>query len=451
MINLYPRNRKIKKDIKKFFSSSCGIADPYIDFLPDFGQGPSMQITQSFFPPVEKSLFNNSISINYHISGYGVSDNESVIRLLGETIERYSFVTSKCTLFHDFIEGSYQDLKKQYDLVLPLKYLNVISMESIKKMQSYGIPAIFGFYKDTDIIEWIPMNSLLDNKSKVYIPKDMICPDYISRYQAMSTGTATHGSYYKALSNAIVEYLQIHTFMKFWYARRKAETVILSDSFLQKILDSTIYQRFNDFDILVLDITDTSINFPTFLAIIINKNKKSFPLCSFGIQSGYDVEEAIFRAIMESSAIYNALPFMYLSNPRDFDLKLEDLGKSMNLDDNFFTWSTINEVEKKLAYIDSIRNKKEISLSVLLDKYNNMKNYGVEEMIDVIKRISQFACFRNISHIDAEKSGYYTMRVLIPECLPMCIPSYPFDNHPVLKDIISRSGGSDEYFPHPLP
>ena len=105
---IYNNFEKVKYNISELAGSCLGLARPEVLSGNRNISNIKMSILQLSIPNYYRTMFNNNVEMSYHISGYGQSNEEAITRVLGETIERYSFMSfywliknriEKCPIF----------------------------------------------------------------------------------------------------------------------------------------------------------------------------------------------------------------------------------------------------------------------------------------------------------------------------------------------------------------
>lgn len=390
----------------------------------------------SEFPQYEK-IFGQKNKIAYHLSGYGCEREEALIRLIGESIERYSIVYSHEMLKNDIYYASYQQLVRQGKKAMPLFFLNVFKVRENDYVSNI---------REDEVIGWIN-TTLIDNQEEFYIPAQMFFLGYLNNekitsekraYFGVSTGTAAHTSFGKALENALIEYLQIDSFMLSWYAKNvSVPRVILDEKIKGFIKENKLLSE--QYELMVLDYT-LDKPFPIFGIFIMSEG---YPFISFGVQGGYDPYKTLYRGLLEAATIlqYNYSSYIYDKNK--FELGHNSENKFLDLDSNVVFWATNVKRKEKWNFLNSriegtiqIQETKKVKEEQLLPK---ILTYCKENNFNI-------GCYDITCH-ELGMRDWYTIRTIIPELLPMCLPGRPFDNHPRMQ----KYGGCSYEFPHPLP
>lgn len=89
----------------------------------------------------------------------------------------------------------------------------------------------------------------------------------------------------------------------------------------------------------------------------------------------------------------------------------------------------------------------EILLSDIPSMRGESADTILNKLIHEVKRVSKYAVYLDITPPEVSGWGWSVMRVFIPEICGMCLPGYPFKNHPR----VLQYGGVVNDYPHPLP
>lgn len=426
---------RVKYNYTQLLGSGVGLSTPFIVSASKNLSNINLFIHQLSIPDYHKVMFNNQNSSSYHIAGYGQSCEETLTRTLGETIERYSFMSSYYLLKDEIISDTYENLKKN-NLILSLDLINVVSPND----------KYFKKIEENTKTDWILLHNYLTQED-MYIPFCMVGAkrNSCTPIPSMSTGTATHITEKKALINALSEAYQLDAFMHAWYGNKKLKQINLNNKFspsFNSIINKTFKNR-DDIKIIVLENNFKNTKFKNFITIIKSKEGK-YPYCSVGIQGGLNYEYAILRSIMEATAIYVNLQGFYLY---EFDnvnkINLEYASNSYNLDDSFIFWSNFNDLSLKEKKLNSIISEEIIEFK---NSDNLSEDDELEELLKIARDKLSYLFILDITPSEIKKYGYSTIRIIAPELLPMCFPVLPYINHPNFPQ-----GVDNEFFPHPLP
>ena len=443
MIEYYPQKRVLINKLTHMAGHQTGIIESQVLFSARPQFSPQVQICTGNMPAYHKLVQNENVEISYHLSGYGLTREESTIKLIGESIERYALVTAPVLYADKFVKASYNELSEKFpEEVIPFEYLDIYSSDDYQKMSK--CTTLKPLFKD-DKITWLRCPSLIDPERYFYIPIQMLfIGNRDSNKEKMfvpgfSKGSASHVSIEKALSGAILEAIEADAVMINWYCERTVPEIVIDDLSLVQILNKIMSNI--DFQIHVLDYSVEQTIGYTFVALIEN-NQNMTPKYVMGCATGLNPVKVAYRAIMEALAILYLADNGPLVMPKDY---LEnDLNLSFtNLDSNVSYWSKIVDIERKSALV-----KKIIGSKKLLSDYENLESDDdLTYILEKAQELFQYAVYLEMTPPEIKNMGHKVMRVFLPEYLQMSFPEFPYSKHPRFQ----QYGGVRCELPHPLP
>jgi len=389
---------------------------------------PSSRYLTANYHKFEKHIDDSYEDMSYHLSGYGLSFSEALVSFLGESAERYSLVSSAALLDMVITVASFAELSSRTDdLVLPLNYINVF----------YNNENPENFITEECPISWIKLKSLVDYNRDVYVPLQMFLPHSPKIFHGekkfnpsgVSTGTSCNETAVESLSGAIIEYLQIDSFNLWWYGGLRARE--LNADMLTLLGEWGIPQgevkRFlNNFRVNFLN-----ISFDKAIPIIVCEIygiTDALPKYTVGVQGGYYVESVMYRAFMECLTVveYN-MNFPWI-DPKKWLSIPEHIDDVHNLDDNVLWFARYGK-----------------PISVTHTKKNLMLNLR-GGILQQLRTLSDYAGFLQITAPEFTGLNLEVTRVIIPELLPICLPSIPPIYHPRYAEV----NGISNLVIHPL-
>lgn len=452
-MKFYPSFNKILDTFDKVAGNQTGVIKATAMALVNQDKSISLKSITGNMPKYHKALLERQQGeVQYHVIGYGNFYEEALIKYTGESIERYSSMVAPKLVENEIVYATYKEMCKQ-GTVMPLKYMNVFTQEQLQEISTYLKDFSSRQVTEDDVIGWIKCPSLLKREKEIWVPAAMMFVGYEvnlkkgeKQYiQGFSTGTASHIDFKKALINAIVEYLQIDSFMVSWHNKRKCKRVIIDDEVVKEALDDIGLGSNSVYDIVTLDMTLPDNPVPTFGTFLRRKDKK-MPYMIFGLQGDFDVKNGVYRSIMEGISISYSGYFNTIYK-RDLIKHIAANNiKFLDLDTNVLFYSMPDLIEEKDKIMEDFIDG-EIKLSEITTLDDSSIDSQLKELLKKVEKISEYAIFMDITSPELREKGWYTLRVLIPEILEMCIPEFPFKNHPRM---IKHGGVINEY-PHPMP
>jgi ribosomal protein S12 methylthiotransferase accessory factor len=326
------------------------------------------------------------------------SKERCLIKMLGEIIERYCV---SCENKKELIWGSYDTFKNK--AINPKKFI----FFNFNKISPF-----FPTYKnEKQKLYWTECIDLV-TKEKRLIPAQCIYLIHQFRKNEpritfpVSTGTAFHFDFKKALTSAILEVVERDAFMTHYLTKLPGTVIEISqkEKFLYKIVKKI--ERYN----LKLILIDISTEFPvwTILGIIIDESGIG-PAISVGAKSHFNLKEAITCAIEEciQSRIWIRTAMVILKNVKEDYLLY---GKKEKLNRGLF-WSK-KEMIKKISFF---WNNEKISIDKLKKqkKANNLNS-----LIKWIKENNIEFYFKDVTPHEF-KNKFYTIKVVSPSLQPL--------------------------------
>ncbi len=367
----------------------------------------------------EKQLFKENVKFDYHLSGYGRTVEEANISLMGESTERFAFVSQLKQYKMHF--SSYNELQKQNRNILDFEYINVFNTGDIS-------------LKKDDEINWVEMYNI-NNYKKKYIPAQLVMPNIANeidnglRYitETVSTGTASHENFELALESAILEILQLDSFNMWWY--QGYESKELEIDYIELFKKYDLIDKYNNFfNYFTIKTHNISFDKAVYvIAVEIESKKDNIPKYTVGLGAGMDLEYTIYRSILECMTIveYN------------FNIPWIDSKKYQEINTEY----NFNDLDANVIFYSKYGKP-----NLKFRKYQHWNNSKVKNLSNLLTTLPQESYYSVITTPDFNGLNNETVRVIIPEYLPMAIPQMPPINHPKYKE-----HGMMNAIIHPLP
>lgn len=385
---------------------------------------PNFYCNTASFTKFDTNIFGVDPQIGYHLSGYGVQRNEAFLRFLGESTERYSFTAIYKKMKERLIRGSYNEMVKKFpeSNILPLKYINIYPETNIDE--------------DT-AITWVKMNSFNKEKDYTFIPAAFVVMGWdllgkeeaLMKIKSVSTGTACHKDFKNAVVNSIIEYMQLDSTNLWWQCGIEGKRI--NDVVVEDILNELGIGKefFENFKLVIHDISfDKPIKIYT---CEIFANNEYLPKYAIGIQGGKSAKEAIYRGVMEGLTILEyAYNYMFFN---------EEKYKNITKDEKYFY-----DLDKNVIYYSKYGKCKLETVENQFDS-NDTEIKG-DELIKYVSRKYEYAGYLDIGIEDFEATKFSVARVIIPELLPLYMPSLIPIKHPRFSEYKVIN-----YAPHPMP
>lgn len=330
-------------------------------------------------------------------SGVSFNQDLALIRVLGETIERYSINKYKPKTL---ARKTVSQIESLGDYLNPID-LSPFSQKQLRKRS-------FRQFKieSNSIFNWTKAFSI-SKKKKILIPCQIASFNYDrikgepSILPIISTGTAFGITFKDALYRALCEVIERDAFMISYlnkFPSPKINLKSLKDREINKILG--ILERYK-LEIFVLDLT-TDIQIPVFSAIIIDRTGLG-PAISIGLKAGFEIKENIIGAIEEALMARSWIrdKFVYL------DPKYKKSKVIISLEQRAYLWFPIEMIRKLNFWLDK---KESIKITLTRKKFNFLEN-----ALKILEKNGMNVIYKDITPEKVKRSGFIVLRVIIPE------------------------------------
>ena len=317
MVRFYPSYEHIMNQYKYLGGNQTGIMHGILAPMVHMPPEPCLKSVTGRMPNYHKITYNDPEKhVEYHLSGYGMYNEEALIKLIGESVERYAPVSTEKILRDKVVYDSYKEMTKR-GKVMPLEYLNIYSQKQQKTVASLMSVYSPEHATEDDIIGWIECASLVHPGENVWVPMQMLSIGFVKNVEkgekfftpAFSTGTASHKSVKKALLNALVEYVQIDAFVVSWYTLQKAKRVIVDDADVLRCFEECGLGKGSPYEVIPLLVTLPDMDLPVYL-IVLKRKTDNLPYLIVGTQGDLNAKNGVLRGTMEATAII----FMHMFN-----------------------------------------------------------------------------------------------------------------------------------------
>jgi len=346
-----------------------------------------------------KDKFDSENSEEAGAAGISFNKKRALLKVLGETVERYSLSGNNNK---KFIKESYENLDNLHKSIISLEEITSFSkgksqIEKLKKTK----------------INWVKGKSLISDEN-VLIPAQLIYVPYVYQYSEptlrflISTGAAAGSSLEGALYRGICEVIERDAFMIHYLNKLSSPRIDLSSigsGVINNILRSL--KRYK-LEINVFDLT-TDLQVPVFAAITIDRTGFGSSI-SVGLKAGFDIEEDIIGAIEESLMVRSWVrdKFIYM------DPNYKRTGKIVSVEDRAHFWFPVTAMKHIDFWLKS-KNFKKIDIS-------HKKNSDINDLKKIIKFLMKKnieAFYVNIADKKVTKYGFSVIKAVIPKLQPL--------------------------------
>lgn len=444
MLSFYPRNTVLQHRFHSFCGQHYGVLESQILTTAQGRFTPKIDVCTSRMPAYHKVLIGDQVEMDYHLSGYGTQLEESMIRLLGEGIERYAVVTADDFYRDSFIKASWNEMKNSYN-VMPWEYVLFYSPSDYERLST--CTRITPIDKDTSI-SWVPCNSLFRPNEYIYVPAQLLFTGTRGTFDepmfapGFSKGSAAHIDFKHALKAALMESIEADSFTVGWYAKTRAREVIVDDSELLRVISRMVGDTNSKpfvFEYTLPDVPGYSFG----VALLSNSGER--PAVVVGCQTDLDARKAVYKALLEALAIYYMAMNGPIVSPELYMRKVVN-GEYNNLDSNVAMWADEeNALEKQNFFKKWCKEK--VLLSTLETQETGLVDDDLAYILRRLKGVSRYGVYLDVTPAEVMHRGWSVVRTFIPELVQMCLPAFPYSNHPRIKHF----GGVNNVLPHPVP
>jgi ribosomal protein S12 methylthiotransferase accessory factor len=385
---------------------------------------------------------------SHHIGGMGVFLEEALIKALGETCERYSQLTAETSARHPIRRASYNDLLRAGEPVLSADKARFYTE---KQYAADRFP--FRPFDPDAPIGWVRMRSLLDD-SFLWVPAQLVMVGYLVRddigepwmISAVTTGTAAHTDYGRALANALLELIQIDSVIGHWYGG-SVPTRILPDA-RTSALDRIVQRQFHPttprpaFYLLPnADLAGFSV------ACLIRQRPPLIPAVALGLGSDTRLVNAMYKSLLEAVGVMQLGRWEVIQSALAGEMTSADSidpSRIFNLERNVALYSfpeRAEMVERRFSAGPSV------PASELAADPQFAGREQVRSLIASFRDTGKQLLYLDLSTEDVRRLGFVTLRVWSPDTLSLPLPSAPQAAHPRFE----AYGGLRRVDPHPYP
>jgi thiazole/oxazole-forming peptide maturase SagD family component len=451
-ITSYPSIASHFAKVRKIFGEHTGITESHIVSPCRIPGEPSLLCITGKMPNYHKMLLDPSIDIEYHLSGYGTFYEECMVKYINEAVERYALMVAPVLAEDEITYMSYREIEKQGEDIIPFEYINMYSDSSYKELERLPPPSSLSKPSKDDIIGWIKCPSLFRPNREIWMPAQSLFIGYKPNIQrgekrclpGFSTGTASYPCPKGALLNAILEWVEIDALIVRWYTKKASPKLIIDDTTIIANYEDMLGKK-SKYKIVPLYLTMPDLPIHV-IGVFLVRKKKEVPYMLYGAQGHLDPTVGFYRALMEASAIFYLGMFGYFFMPAEYFMDVENRPFT-DLDTNVVFFAHPTRTSQKKELIDDLTGDSLIPLSSLDNLSARKTDSDLTYVVNHLSKVSKYAVYRDITPPEIADSGIHVLRVFIPELCNMCMPGFPYTNHPRL----SKYGGIQNEYPHPLP
>lgn len=379
----------------------------------------------------------------YHIGGSGITYDESVIRTLGETLERYSHFAALAT---DRVTVVYET----YDQMLSVGRRPIVPRDfrlySDEQLARKGFP--FSSFPREAIIGWVPTRSLVDG-TEWWVPAQQAIVGYIRRRDepqftaGVTTGSAAHTVLASALRNALLELIQLDAAVGYWYGAKNA--IRLETGPRTAAVEQTMRRRLHPYGPTATFFWMPSADLPGIPIACVIKGRQ-IPNVAVGLGCDLRLERAMYKAFLEGLAVAQLAKIVLFREAIEeptAPVATDDPPRFYDLDANVghYARQDAGVVEGILADSTSA------SPSDLPADAGGSTTDDVRLLVDGFRNAGKEVVALDLTTVDVADLGFRAVRTWSPDLLSLPLPSAA----PLMHPRMEAYGGAFNDLPHPFP
>lgn len=371
------------------------------------------------------------------------SEDEALLRCLGEAIERYCIKRYKKT---DLIRVSYREIKhRALDPQTVVCFSEKQRRNPSFKLFNSDENTVFAWKKGVDLISG---KSIFIPAQLIYLSYKLIAQERII-YPPISTGAAGGSSIASALVRAIYEIIERDAFLIYYLNKLPGKRIALDLLNNEKI--KSFVETIENYNLKVYTIDIASdLKIPTFLSIVIDGTGIGPAVC-VGLKTHLDPITAILGSIQEALHPRRWIRGRTEENP---ELLEEVRGNNINnIEDRALLWYPKRNINKLSFWLNQEAKKVQIEEKKLSFKEQ------LKAIVEILKKNNMDTYFVDVTAPSVKKIGYHVVKTIIPQLHPFyLIEKYPFFGGKRLYEVpyklgfIKRKTKEEELnkFPHPF-
>jgi ribosomal protein S12 methylthiotransferase accessory factor len=374
--------------------------------------------------------------------GVGITLRDAINRAMGELLERYASLS-----YDDAgrILSSHKELLRRGYRAVPFETLVLFTPQ---QRLTNGFP--YAEVTEDTLLGWLEGIDLTDGSS-IYVPGQLVSLGYIRAteevapcFYATSSGCAVATSMAGAILAGLLELIERDAVMMRWYSRLAPPRLDLDAA---ELLDLPLRRRRRGLDVRFHDMTlDGDVP-----VVGVTCTETSGRPCCFLLSAAaaLDTASAARKALLEAGQGRPFIKFLAVMHEAphacgvfdDFDLNLRFYAEPSNR--HYVEWFFENPSlsDREFAPVQDDSGPEDL-LRILLRRCIHMRITPIAFDMTTVEMLDQ---------------GLFACKIIVPELVPLCVPSAPFLGHPRLARYISANtqSGRDQripiWLPHPFP
>lgn len=382
----------------------------------------------------------------YHIGGTGILPNESMIRILAESMERYAQLMSNYSLSNWLNFTTYIDLIQKNEYVLAPHHLSLYSDQQLSRTH---FP--FQAFSNHRPCSWVKMFAH-DNSLPIWVPAQLVLIGYKIRAQdgepwitsAVTTGTASHINYTQACKAALLELIQLDTLMGHWYTNWSAYQIKIDHRLinLRALINRSAPVSHHQYLFYYIPNADL-IGFTIACLYLQNKD---MPKVVIGLGADMSLETAMYKAFLETVASVGLARMLLFKSKYEIDSKHAPIAPEAlyDLDSNveyYAKGENFKRIEQRFL------NMPIITASDLPPDILGNSAQHLQKIVHAFEDSHKKLYYLDLTGHEEKSLGLNVVRFWSPHTLDLCLPSAP----PIQHERFKQYGGIQHEDPHPYP
>lgn len=356
------------------------------------------------------------------VGGKGETLREVVATGVGETIERFAMtfpsIDARTT-------ASYDELAADYDLPDPA-YFQYFSESERERLGDHYYH--LDDFDPSEEREWLFGTNLISGE-RACLPAGIVPHTRTEDRRPIRPGTTSgvccHETYERALLGSIYEYVERDAFMRTWYTRTPPTRLDVDG------LDSgnaTYEYHLYEYDV--------GVDLPTVGCLGQKRDGSRSFVCG---GAGSSIETAVRDTLCEATQCFNSV--VSESPAGDADSQEIDPATITTMDGNVTYYDDMDGLGELAFLLEGPERERELSEPRAFER----PEAELDHVVDVLEREAVTPVALDITPPAISDMGLVVTRVVVPELVPLTLPSFPVDAHPELAGRIETDA------PHPYP
>jgi thiazole/oxazole-forming peptide maturase SagD family component len=389
---------------------------------------------------------------SYHIGASGLFLEEVLVRTLGETAERYAQMTAAYFGGFDLSFQSYEEMRERFkDTEDLIEEVSLIFFDP----SAYDKPGFPYVPFDPSVpMGWVFMESLVSGR-RIPVPAQLVLVGYRAQQHrgerpiisSVTTGTAAHRSHDLALTNGLLELIQIDAAVGHWYSEWPCIEVRLDERtrILRNMVERHYGRRVSATHAKFVYIANPDL--PAFpIACILRGPAGSLPRVAVGLGCSLSLVEAMHKAWLEALGVWDLASINMIESRRRQSRNTTDEHGPLiyDLDSNVGHYADGYGAE---VFEGRFRAQSTVEASDLQEDFLGSSRERAQYLVDAFARSGKELYRLELTTSDIAELGLVVERVWSPDTLSLPLPSAP----PTRHRRFAAFGGVTHGAPHPYP